>query len=297
MNVKLTQAYEYLNLPEDITREELDKGFNLLLKRQRSNSADGSYEEEFQAFKLILDELDQREIKEAEEQRMQKWGRQANVARSIENFFRLYKIHTVISVIVLIALVFGGNALYKYNQEQKYLASLPPVDAKIMFLGNFALQDPEGNYDDLNNEIVKQYPDWKRVETNVINLPSTGNSVDTLDLTYMQRAMAELAANKPDIIIMDEATLAWIGQQSGLQDLESIISEGKLASDDIRLKRMKDEESGQQVVVGIDITDTAFVSTLPIKSVKMIAGVLADDDLKEKAMAFIVHALSGTVVQ
>lgn len=297
MNEKLKQAYQFLNLPEDITREELDKRFNLLLRRQRSNSTDSSYEEEFQAFKFILDVLDQREIKEAENNRMAKWGKQANVARSIENFFRLYKLHTIISVIILIALVFGGNALYKNIQEQKYLASLPPVDAKIMFLGNFGLEDPNGEYDDLNNEIVKQYPAWKRVETNVVNLPSTGNSADTLDVIYLQRAMAELAANKPDIIFMDEATLSWIGQQKGFQDLESIISDGKLASDDIRLKRMKDEESGQPVLVGIDITDSTFASSLPIKSVKMIAGVLADGDLKEKAIELIVLALSGTTVQ
>lgn len=297
MNEKMKQTYEYLSLPEDITREELDRRFNLLLKRQRSNSADSSYEEEFQAYKFILDELDQQEIMEAEDQRMKKWGRQANVARRVENFFRLYKIHTVISIIVLIALIFGGNALYKYNQEQKYLASLPPVDAKIMFVGNFALQDPQGKYDDLNNEIVKQFPEWKRVETTVINLPSTGNSVETLDMTLMQRAVVELAANKPDMIIMDEATLSWIGQQEGLQDLKSIISEGQLASDDIRLKRIKNQESGQEIVAGIDITDTALASSLPIQSLTMIAGVVAVDDVKEKAMAFILHSLNGTAIQ
>lgn len=293
----MKQTYEYLSLPEDITREELDRRFNLLLKRQRSNSADSSYEEEFQAYKFILDELDQQEIMEAEDQRMKKWGRQANVARRIENFFRLYKIHTVISIIVLIALIFGGNALYKYNQEQKYLASLPPVDAKIMFVGNFALQDPKGKYDDLNNEIVKQFPEWKRVETTVINLPSTGNSMETLDMTLMQRAVVELAANKPDMIIMDEATLSWIGQQEGLQDLKSIISEGQLPSDDIRLKRIKNQESGQEIVAGIDITDTALATSLPVQSVTMIAGVVADDDVKEKAMAFILHSLNGTAIQ
>lgn len=297
MKEKLKQTYEYLSLPEDTTREELDRRFNLLLKRQRSNSADSSYEEEFQAYKFILDELDQREIMEAEDQRMKKWGRQANVARRVEDFFRLYKIHTLISMIVLIALIFGGNALYKYNQEQKYLASLPPVDAKIMFVGNFALQDPEGKYDDLNNEIIKQFPDWKRVETTVINLPSTGNSMETLDMTLMQRAVVELAANKPDMIIMDEATLSWIGQQEGLQDLKSIISEGQLASDDIRLKRIKNQESGKEIVAGIDITDTALATSLPVQSVTMIAGVVADDDVKEKAMAFILHSLNGTVIQ
>ncbi|OAB46595.1 hypothetical protein [Paenibacillus antarcticus] len=299
MNEKLTHAYEYLDLPEDITREELDRRFNLLLKRQRSSSDDGdtTYEEEFRAFKFILDELDQREIMEAEDRRFAKWGRQANAARRVENFFRLYKIHTVISIIVLIVLVVGGNALYKNGQEQKYLASLPPVDARIMFLGNFAMKDPKSDNDELNKAIVKQYPAWKRVEASIVSLPSTGNSVDTLDMTYVQRAVVELAANKPDILIMDEVTLAWIGQQKGLQNLEEVVVEGKLASDDIRLKSMKDEESGQEVVVGIDITDTSFASGLPINSLKMIVGVLEGDEKMQKAMEFIVHVLSETAVQ
>ncbi|MEC0090131.1 hypothetical protein [Paenibacillus macquariensis] len=299
MNEKLTQAYEYLDLPEDIRREELDRRFNLLLKRQRSNSdeRDTTYEEEFRAFKFILDELDQREIMEAEDRRFAKWGRQANAARRVESFFRLYKIHTVISIIVLIVLVVGGNALYKNGQEKKYLASLPPVDAKIMFLGNFASKDPKNDNDELNKAIVKQYPAWKRVEASIVNLPSTGNSVDTLDMTYIQRAVVELAANTPDILIMDEVTLAWIGQQKGLQSLEEIVSDGKLASDDIRLKSLKDEGSGQDVVVGIDITDTSFASGLPINSLKMIVGVLAADEKKQKAMEFIVHVLSETAVQ
>ena len=299
MKEKLTQAYEYLDLPEDSTREELDRRFNLLLKRQRSNSdeRDTTYEEEFRAFKFILDELDQREIMEAEDQRFAKWGRQANVARRVENFFRLYKIHTVISIIVLIVLIVGGNALYKHDQEQKYLASLPPVDAKIMFLGNFALKDPKSDNDELNKAIVKQYPAWKRVDASIVYLPSTGNSVDTLDMTYIQRAVVVLAANKPDIIIMDEVTLAWIRQQKGLQSLEEVVSDGKLASNDIRLKSMKDEESGEEVLVGIDITDTSFASGLPINSLNMIVGVLAGDEKKQKAMEFIVHVLSGTAVQ
>lgn len=40
MNEKLKEAYERLDLPEDITREELNKKFELLLKRRKSNSSE-----------------------------------------------------------------------------------------------------------------------------------------------------------------------------------------------------------------------------------------------------------------
>ena len=91
MNEKLKQAYERLNLPEDVTREELNKRLDIHLKRRRSNSTEdevAAYEEEFRAYKTILDGLDQKEIQEAEDKRLEKWGAMSGVARKSENFFR-----------------------------------------------------------------------------------------------------------------------------------------------------------------------------------------------------------------
>ncbi|MGF7048440.1 hypothetical protein J2T13_002948 [Paenibacillus sp. DS2015] len=295
MNEKLKQAYELLDLPENITREDLEKRFDLLLKRQRSSSAVGkvtSNEEEFRAFKFILDTWDQQEIKEEEDRRLAKWGRLASPARTIENFFRLYKMHTIISIIVLIVLVFGGNSLYKYMQEREYQASLPPIDAKIVFLGNYESQDPEGENDELNKAILTQYPAWKRVETSIIYLPTTGSGTTTLDMTYLQRAVAVLASETPDILIMDEAALLWVGQQEGLQDLDLVVSARKIPQDDTRLKRVEEGHS-QHEVVGIDITDTQFAASLPINFLGMIAGVLAGEDTKEKALDFIEHIMES----
>lgn len=294
MNEKLKQAYELLKLPEDITREELDKRFDLLLKRQRFSTLEGSsasYEEQFRAFKFILDALDQQEINEAEDRRFEKWGGLANVARKSENFFRLYKAHTIISIIVLIVLIFGGKAFYDHLQEKEYLASLPPVDVKIMFLGNYELQNKKGETDELNQAIISRYPAWKRVETNVVYLPTTGSSEGILDMNYMQRAIAVLAADHPDILIMDEAAFEWIGQQDGLQNLESVVSSGGIASDDKRVKHAEQQESGQDWITGVDFTGTKFASDLPINSLSMIAGVLTDDEKSATSMEFVKYLI------
>ncbi|WP_438351508.1 hypothetical protein ACP8HI_13195 [Paenibacillus sp. FA6] len=294
MNDKLQHAYEQLGLSADITREELDSRFDLLLKRQRSNSSEGNttYEEDFQAFKFILDTLDKQEIQEKEEQRLAKWGILSGVARKSENFIRLYKVHTIISVIVVILLVVGGNALYNNLEERKYLASLPPLDATIMFLGNYESQDSSGKTNNLNEMIVADYPEWKRVETTIVQLPTSGGADGTLEMSYLQRAIAMLAADKPDILIMDEAAFNWIKQQEGLQNLESIISTSSLTPDDMRLKRAT-LESGQEEVIGLDISNTSFASDLPIRygAPSFIAGILASDDMKDKAMEFVEHII------
>ena len=302
MKEDLKQAYKLLNLPEDITREELDKRFELLLKRQRFSTTEGSsvsYEEEFRALKFILDTLDQQEINEAENQRFEKWGKLSGLARKRENFFRLYKTHTIISIIVLLVLIFGGNALYKQWQEKKYEASLPPVDISIMFLGNYELLNKNGDSEDLNQAIIAKYPEWKRVETSVVYLPTTGNTEDggVLDMSYMQRAFAMLAAESPDILIMDEASYEWIGLQDGFQNLETVVSSKTLAPDDQRLKRTLSKESGQEWITGVDITDTKFAEDLPIQSFAMIAGVLTQDENKAKAFDFIEYLIEDMAGQ
>ncbi|MFD5017996.1 hypothetical protein ACFWMP_03730 [Paenibacillus sp. NPDC058367] len=291
MNEKLKEAYERLDLPVDITREELNKKFDLHLKRRKSNSSEteaAAYEEEFLAYKTILDGIDQQEIQEAEDKRLEKWGAFSGIARKSENFFRLYKVHTFVSIVVLLVLIFGGNALYNQYQAKKYEASLPPVDVTIMFLGNYESQDPSGKDEELKQEIVNRYPAWKRVKTEVVYLPSTGGEGGgALDMTYIQRAMAMLAADRPNILILDDATFDWIGQQQGLKNLEPFVKSAGLPLDDIRLKRIKNTENGEEWITGVDITDTKFATDLPIHSRKMIIGVFGEDEDKNKSTDFV----------
>ncbi|WP_310832716.1 hypothetical protein [Paenibacillus pedocola] len=294
MNEKLKQAYERLGLSENVSREEINKRFDLLLKRRRSKSSDderSAPEEDFQAFKFILDSLDEQEISEAEQQRLAKYGKLSGAASKWERFMRLYKTHVIVSVIVLIVLAVAGNALYNNWQHKKYLASLPPLDASIMFIGNFGLKDPDGKNDDLNEAIIQQYPEWKRVDASISYLPRTGEGADSFDMNFMQKAVVELAANHPDILILDEATLEWIGGQDGFQDIKSIVESGKIAKDDPRLKWGKNPDTGQEELYGVDITDSPFVAALPVNrgDEDMIIGVLADDEVKDKAIALIEH--------
>ncbi|WP_379153594.1 hypothetical protein [Paenibacillus sp. sgz5001063] len=294
MNEKLKQAYERLGLPETVTREELNKRFDLLLRRRRSLNTDAeiaAYEEEFQAIKFILDSRDQQEIQEAEDQRLAKYGSLAGGARKWERFMRLYKTHVIISIVAVIVLIVAGNALYNNWQHRKYLASLPPVDAEIMFIGNFGVKDKDGKMDALNQAIIDEYPEWKRVDTSIVYLPKTGEGSDTLDMNYMQKAVVELAANSPDILILDEATLQWIGGQDGFQNLEPILADGKIAKDDPRLKWEKLGESTVDELYAVDITDSKFVSSLPINhnTESIEIGVLGGDEPKDKILQFVKH--------
>jgi hypothetical protein len=106
-------------------------------------------------------------------------------------------------------------------------------------------------------------------------------------MTYIQRAMAMLAAERPDILILDDATFDWIGQQQGLKNLEPFVKSAGLPLDDIRLKRIKNTENGEEWITGVDITDTKFATDLPIHSRKMIIGVFGEGGDKNKSTDFV----------
>lgn len=293
MNENLKQAYVQLGLPETVTREELNKRFDLLLKRRRALTTEeeiAAYEADFRAYKLILDTWDEQEIQKAEDERLAKYGRFSGTASKWETFMRLYRTHVILGIIGLLVVIFGGKALYDNYQHRQYLASLPPVDAKIMFIGNFGVTDTSGKTEELEKAIIAAYPEWKRVETVMTYLPRTGEGSDSLDMNYMQKAVVELAANRPDILILDEATVKWIGGQTGFQNLEPITADGKLAADDTRMQWGVNEDTGKNELYGVDILKSPFISELPINynAKSIIIGVLNDKD-KDKMLAFVKH--------
>ncbi|WP_339255774.1 hypothetical protein NST69_11050 [Paenibacillus sp. FSL P2-0089] len=293
MNENLKQAYVQLGLPETVTREELNKRFDLLLKRRRALTTEeeiAAYEADFRAYKLILDTWDEQEIQKAEDERLAKYGRFSGTASKWETFMRLYRTHVILGIIGLLVVIFGGKALYDNYQHRQYLASLPPVDAKIMFIGNFGVTDTSGKTEELEKAIIAAYPEWKRVETVMTYLPRTGEGSDSLDMNYMQKAVVELAANRPDILILDEATVKWIGGQTGFQNLEPITTDGKLAADDTRMQWGVNEDTGKNELYGVDILKSPFISELPINynAKSIIIGVLNDKD-KDKMLAFVKH--------
>lgn len=168
MNENLKQAYVQLGLPETVTREELNKRFDLLLKRRRALTTEeeiAAYEADFRAYKLILDTWDEQEIQKAEDERLAKYGRFSGTASKWETFMRLYRTHVILGIIGLLVVIFGGKALYDNYQHRQYLASLPPVDAKIMFIGNFESRIPAArprSWRRRSSRLIRNGSGWRR---------------------------------------------------------------------------------------------------------------------------------------
>ncbi|WP_019638153.1 hypothetical protein [Paenibacillus fonticola] len=289
----LKKSYERLGLPENASREDVEKAFDMVLRKSRSRkSADegnDEYELSLQAYKRITQHEDQRQIEQASKERFGKWGKFAGTAEKVDDFFRIYKTRVIIGIIAVLVLIFGINAFVDYRAEQKRIAALPPLDLSILLIGNFMTDESEGDgMNALEQALLEQFPEWNRVDINLTYIPEQG------EMVYRQKAMAVIATEKPDMYILDGPTFDWISLGGGFPSLQEE-SEGVLKPylPESAKVLAQSEEDPRELVYGINLSDSTLADKLPLGKKEMIATVGWNEERRENAILFIRRYLEG----
>lgn len=292
---ELKSAYETLGLPEGASREEVEQVFDIELKKSRSKSNDAMFEQKLKAYKLITNYDNQQKIQTKSRERYEKWGKFAGPAEKINDFFRVHKSGIIIGAIISIILIAGLATYMNYREEQQRLASLPPVDLSIMFLGNF-MSVPELESDEaLADAMVEFFPEWNRFDNLVSYLPPSQENVTGGEIAYKQKAYALLSTEKPDIYILDQATFEWIAYAGLLQNLDLQVENElrTLISDENDLKKNQTEENTESHIYGIDVTDTKLAGLMPVYKEDMVLAVREGSNNTDKAIQFIKKFLES----
>lgn len=300
----LKQAYEELGLPENASREDVEKAFEILLKKSRTRqSTENSspdpeadeYEKKLRAYKLIIKAEDQRKIAEMSEKRFSKWGKFAGTAEKVDDFFRLYKARVIIGLIAVVVLIFGINAYIDHREEQKRLAALPPIDLSIIMVGNFMTDEHSGGTPALEKAMTAQFPSFKRLSLEMLFLPGQGEGgMAGTDVAYQQKALAVIATSSPDIYITDKSSFNWLVGGSAFLSLDKEAA-GELKSllpEGAKIMGKTDEDTSEHVY-GIDVTNSSLFSQLPLAKKEVIISLRADTKNKEKAIEMIKGYLKG----
>ncbi|GAA0134079.1 hypothetical protein YSY43_09190 [Paenibacillus sp. YSY-4.3] len=286
----LKKAYEQLGLPENASREEVEQAFDMALRKSRSrkgaDEAESEYERSLRAYKLITGREDQRKLEQMSQERYAKWGKFAGTAEKIDDFFRIYRTHVIVGIIAVIVLIFGINAFVDYRAEQKRIAALPPLDLSLLFIGNFAVPDANNGEEALEQAILKQFPEWNRVDLQITYVPEQG------EMVYRQKAMAIIATEKPDLYIIDKPTFDWISGGGGFKNLQQE-SEGVLSPvlPDHAALRAQAEEDPEPQVYAIDLTSSELADQLPLGKKELIAAVGWNEERYDNVMLFIERYL------
>ncbi|WP_058304135.1 hypothetical protein [Gorillibacterium timonense] len=293
MDIK--EAYERLGLNEATSQEELDRRFDLLLKREKAASVSGNadalqeMEADIEAYRTIFDYRAKRVVNEAEEERLKKFGKLSGTVSRSEDFFRINRTKILMILAALVVIVGVGSFVWNIVEDRRREAALPPVDLNIMFLGSYQAEDQSQESELVQQALLKAFPEWKRVQVRVLFLPSSKSAGGGFDMANTQKAMAELMADYPDVLVLDKDSLNWMAGQDSIADLtkpefakiyEEAVKRGTIV-------KAANNQTGEELEYGIDFTNTTFGKSLPILNDGLIAVANPGQVNNEKVLAFL----------
>ena len=187
---------------------------------------------------------------------------------------------------IIAFIIYGINSYIEHKQEQARLAALPPMDVYGMILGQFYPAEGSGETDELEAAMLGHFPDWKRVELELVTF--TLDPKSEFDIAMLQRATVMLATEKPDIYILDADTYPWLANAGVLLELDDLAA-GRFASllpEGAAPKASGGEEAGEHVY-GIDLTGSPLIGELPMYMDRFIVGIRRDAERTDNALRLI----------
>lgn len=297
----LKQAYKRMGLPENASKEELDKRYTILMRQARSRQQQPSaqdqgdpaaeFDEVTRAYRFILDYEDRVAAEEFNQKEYGKYKKMAGSAAKLDHFWRYYKLHVFGGILALALIIYGVNSFMDHRAEQARLASLPPIDLSVMYFGEYFIDDGQGGGTGTNEQLeaalLEQFPEWKRFNLNLTYVPL--ETKDQMDMASQQKAMIVLMTEKPDVYILDTASFNWIAPQGVLLNLDDVAT-GKVKEalgTDKAIKQKTDDDPAEHVY-GIDISKSSIIGKLPaLARNNFIVGIRVTSEKVDNGLYFI----------
>jgi hypothetical protein len=285
----LKQAYAALGLPENSSRESVEKRYDILLRQARSQQQRGeeSIDEALvhQAYRFIIQ--DDRK-KSQDEYNLKTYGKHKKHAESVEkvdHFFQYYKLHVIGAILVILLIVFGIKGYVDHRAEQDRLSKLPPPDLSVLFFGEF-----NADYDSVEEVLLPLFPEWERIDGKVVYVPLEPKN--EYDMAMLQKSTLALVTEKPELFVMDRGNFLRLMNQGLFIPLEDLdLASNELVSDSDIALRAQTEEDTTDHLYAIDLTE-ALTEIFPQLGREMVIGItLHADENMDNAIQFIEYFL------
>jgi len=288
----IKQAYQQLGLEPFADKEAVENRYTSLLRKERSRTKvtenESATQDTFdfakitQAYRAILDYETQKYTEAFEEQEYGKYKKMAGSAKKIDHFWRYYKIHTFAAIAVVAIIIYSISAFMDRQEHKRYLASLPPVDVSISFIGNFFNSAQDGDMEPVNERLLTEFNQFQRFDTDIVYIPQD----QAMQHAYLQKAVIMLFTETPDIYIMDEFTFNWLSPQGILAPLEENSKLAEYANSKYALKGITEEDPVERVYA-FDVSNTSLKDGLPISYMNLYIGMRKNAPNPDKAMQII----------
>lgn len=300
----LKQAYAVLGLPEDADKETVEKRYYILIRQARAQQMRGEAGKDEQpvdvdaitrAYRRILEEEEKRARQQWMEQHYGKDEKKAALKAKIDHFFQYYKYHLLGAILLIAAVIYGVNVYLERKAEREYLASLPPPDLEIHFVGEFWPKDNDAGIEAVAEPMLARFPEWKRIVPYLTYVPQTMQTGQ--DYAFLQKRMVDLIQYKPDVYILDEPNFEVLALQGMFLRLDDPALGGLAASIPENVRRLaKAEEDPSPVLYGVELSGNPLLKEWPVIGAEtVIVAVRIDTARPDKARMFIERLLEAQV--
>ncbi|QHT62583.1 J domain-containing protein [Paenibacillus lycopersici] len=300
---ELKKAYELLGLPEGASKEDVEKRYFLLIRRERASRQRDESEQPGEqaagleginkAYKTILEYEEKQTMEQFNAAAYGKYKGMAGSAQKVDHFFSYYKFHVLGAIALILIIIFSTKGYIDHRHKMAELAKLPPIDVSVSFFGEYYSKDgtyPVTDMKPLEADFLSQFPQWERVQTFFTYVPSTMQSEQ--DSALMQKSIIDLMMNKADVYILDKANFAKLAMDGSLLPLdgENAAKLGAGLKPALEYKATT-EDVPEEHVYGVDISASPLLKAIPVVGKEYIAGVRVNAGRPDNALAFIAKYL------
>lgn len=274
MKYTLQEARKILGVIKTSSKDDLEKKYDVILKKYRIMKLDGTLDEneeaEFQkctdAYRILMGyEVDEPKIEKKETYTDLALGKVGIDRKKADNFFHYYKYHLIIGIVAIIIIAISVHSFVTRVQPDITLGLLGEI--------NYDAEDR------LKAEITKNIPELKEIQFDSAILSSSYN--DAQSYANLQKAVALIVASDIDLYLVNKYafdTYAKNGAFKALDDIAKDLNVDISKSEDLKL-RVVDEwsetsEPGKLVpktyvdskprLYGINVTDSEFFKDINI---------------------------------
>lgn len=200
--------------------------------------------------------------------------------KKLDNFFYHYKYHVIFGFILLI---FIGSILYTTtnnqieNQQEK---NLPRADIEILLFGDYKVGIEK---EILEKKLHNTFHEWKTIDLQIEYAPFDTTSYE--DLGAMQRSMAVLHTEKPDVYIFDRHQFDKYIEDGTFVQLDEYFDDEK------NFLKYQKQGDDHPYVYGIDISNSQLFNDIEIIDKDKIAVISNKTEELDNALHFIEQAL------
>lgn len=269
----LKQAYTILGLDETATDEQVEQRYTMLLLKNRSKTGAGegqtgdsapSMEDITKAYNRIKGAAieEQVRLKEPKNKTLGKIG----------HIWEYYRWHILGSIAAVIVIFYTATSIIDSKSMERKIAN---ADLQVTFFTDFLVDDAAP----FEEKLTQQMPDWNYVH--IVTQYAPTEPKDEYAMAMLQKAVVSMAADKPDMYIMDKNNYMKFAKQGAFTNLDESPSLASIPES----KRLKAEnENGQAVWSGVDVTDSAAIKSLIApKDAQKIAVIRVNGKKKDNA--------------